>query len=279
MEEENTVKNCSSLSETACSELKAQARERRKSQFDRHPAYANDIISYWNSLGLRQHRNPASKIYREIVGVLRDLRLGRFSRISNNGDYPEYNGRPFKDFEIRRAILNFSLAATDDNYEPPPGRYKDFLRGLSMREFFYSRYLKGRNKSLFIDYLDAAAVVDGNAGLTNSIKGLYVRDVLGGVAPERWGRLDENKFRRAAERLSLFWERLRREDRLGVWELLGAGSEEEQMAGLLWEAVREDVGDEGLSILTPGWLCSDTTFNRRLPAYLYRQAIISDPEQ
>ena len=104
------------------------------------------IVNIWWALGMTKHRN-GTKLMKNIDNAVRRLRLGTF--FDDKSDYLEYRGRRFTDEEIVRAINNFALAATNPDYEPTPGGYKNYLRSMSLLAFFYDDYATDGNRSLF----------------------------------------------------------------------------------------------------------------------------------
>jgi hypothetical protein len=98
------------------------------------------------------------------------------------------------------------------------------------------------------------------------------RKVLGGIhPPEGFNDYDKSCFIKAANRTVEFFKTNRKRMNLHVM----GGQTVLGFSKLVWEAVSKSVHGE-VDKLTPGWLCSDTTFHKRLPSFLYKEGVIQD---
>ena len=116
-------------------------------------------------------------------------------------------------------------------------------------------------------------ILNGFPAVTETIREIYVEKVLGGVKPRHWNNREESGFRMAGNRLVKFFRDM--DGKVFLTE------EERRFPALLVPYIFSALDKElkgNFSLVTPGWLCSDTTFNRRLPAYLYEQAMITNQE-
>ena len=190
------------------------------------------------------------------------------------------NGRLFSQKysieEIKTSIMNFSFAALDPDFEPTDLSYKKILSKKNIDEFIYNSYNSNGNSSLFKNYLkDPPKAIKSKQVVTtdypvvaNKLRGFYVEGVLGGIKVELSVR-DENCFRIAANKIMEFYKN--NHSQFSSYMNINPPL----MAQWLWESIKVDCNDD-VSKITPGWFVSDTTFNRRYPAYLFRQAILEE---
>jgi len=179
----------------------------------------------------------------------------------------------------------FALAAKSKDHEPLEGKYKKRLRNTALADFCFDADANGEDtRSLFLRYFEAPPEYsrlldmpeDAEPRWTERLKEMFRRQALGG-AEVKFGMSDEAKFRRASVKLAEFHEQNR--DQI----FFGPGEGRQTMPELLWAALERDV-DGRWDIVSPGWLCSDTMFSRRLPSYLAFQGYFegaggSEPEE
>lgn len=235
------------------------------------------IIDYWNNSGLRQHNNPKTKIYQNIVKDIKTLRSGKF--FNRLKDFEEYKNREFTKEDFLLAIQNFSLAATNPDYLPNPGNYKTYLAKLSFSDFIYNGSSKN-DKSYFIKFLSEHPELASNSGreiqdqnpkITKALKRFWNEKILGGVTPN-FSIKEENDFRKTSNMLVDFFKNNRRKLNNVVF---GGGRQEVELANMLLNSVIADIGENQISKLTSGWLCSDMTFSNRFPKYLHKNGLIT----
>lgn len=238
------------------------------------PEWIENILRLWDSLGLRKTPGINTKSYGIIVHNLKKLKRGIFFQngLVNN----RYKNRKFSEDDIKQAILNFSLAATNYDYEPSRKRYKEKLVNTYLHKFLYDDYLPTSNKSLFIYYLeqpplskgvvDAKLKNDSNPKLTRAIRKSYINKILSGIGPDndRFPNYIENKFIDSAIKLSKFFDSNKR--KINPSFIRGFKTK----ADLLIDSLSNVFGNN----VEPGNLCSDYTFNKVLPSFLKEKAYV-----
>lgn len=242
-----------------------------------------DLITLWNGLGLTKHKDPKSKIYIEIARMLNKLLNGKFFD-EDDEDFAEYYGKKFTIDEISLSMRNFSVAATNFNFEPT-GDYKTYLRKkINLKTFLYNNYSSGKERSLFIKYFNSSPtllkdsqklVEDLDPETTVILKHLYEKKITK-IKPLKYDSRDENNFKKTSNNLKLFYES-NKNIVASEFNLLGNDiGTKRKRADYLFEAIIASIGDnsELKMLITTSWLCSDKTFNERLPKYLNEQGII-----
>ncbi len=235
------------------------------------------IVDHWAFLGMTEHRS-GTKLMKKIDTAIRRLRLGTF--FDDKSDYLKHRDRRFTDKEIVTAINNFALAATNPDYEPTPGGYKNHLRSMSLLAFFYDEYGTEGSRSLFVRYLESAPLLlklpareipDPDPHITNVLKNFYIKKVLGGVETEL-PIVDMNKFRKATA-LTLEFFNSHKNKLQDYVRARGMIEFAHSVCRAMRDNVDESVGGDWKKV-TPGWFCSDVFFNKALPAYLNGQDML-----
>lgn len=246
--------------------------EKDKKEVIKHcfiPKKLQPIFDYWERKpnDLQKHKRN-TKVLKESISRLESLMEGT---LLPREDYPEWHDHKFTEEEIKQSIDNFALAAHDHNYDPQNDSVKKYMRKMYIDRFLWNPDAKKWEKSLFIKYLKKPRclnVEDTSPNLTKKIKRWYVANVLGGIEPE-FSAEDMNCFKYASQRLSDFYKKHKHKFALGMNDSLMDFVDD------LCDAIRKDV-DDNFTKVTPKWFCSDYTFNKRLPTYLYDQAAIRD---
>ena len=110
-------------------------------------------------------------------------------------------------------------------------------------------------------------LVDEYPMYTNAFKSFYVENVLGGIEP-KWSYYDEQNFIDASIKThEFFCNNIKKIDRMYT-------PNPYETARLVWEAIK--FKNYNISKITSGYFCSESLFNRDLPAYLHSQAIINE---
>jgi len=227
-------------------------------------ARVQDIFDYWRSLDLHfTNKEKALKTYKNDIKMVKMLLE----------DYtPD---------EIKMIIARFSIAALDDDYLPLKIKKKEYQK-MPISIFIERKYKDKKDESLksyslFKFYsknepkpiTSALEIPDSEVTcsmITNQLKKLYKREVLGGLSlPDDVNT--NNQFITAATKLIEFWGNNRP-------RIIGSYTPAE-MAICLFNAVKLAVR-ENLYKISPGWLCSNTMFSDRLPKYLNKEGIIDD---
>jgi hypothetical protein len=115
-----------------------------------------------------------------------------------------------------------------------------------------------------IEYIEKPKLVenaeipdDEYPNITKYFANFYVREVLGGIKPKNGiAQADMMHFVRASSKTADFYKR-------------------HKGAELITEALEKSVSGD-MHKLTPGWFSSDAMFDKRLPAFLFRQSLIED---
>jgi hypothetical protein len=222
-----------------------------------------DIFEFWKEQNLFLPKE-GTKSYNDCIKKVKGL----------------LNGRLFKDKysveQIKDSILNFSFAALDNDFEPSDILYKKQLAKKRIGDFIYCQFSKSKEKSLFLYYLNnkpkpiksKEVVEDKYPVITNRLKKFYREEVLGKVKTD-FTQKDENCFRISAIKLKDFYKN--NSSRFNKYMTV----HDANLSDWLFEAIKADCKDE-ISMVSPGWFASNTTFNRRLPAYLFRQNILEE---
>lgn len=224
-----------------------------------------EIIDFWLEQNLLLPKQE-TKSYNNCVKNIKGLLNGRLF------------GEKYSIEQIKESILNFSFAATDNDFEPSDIVYKKILSKKRIGEFIYSPFSNNDEKSLFQYYLknkpkpikSKEVIEDKHPMITKRLKKFYEEEVLG-KAKVNYTQKDENCFRISAIKLKDFHKNnLSKFNRYMVVHDMN-------LSEWLFEAIKADCyGD--VSKISPGWFSSNTTFNRRLPAYLFRQNIIEEQD-
>lgn len=219
-----------------------------------------DVFDYWLEVGLKM---PAvgTKRFNDCVKKVKALLKGNLLN------------QKYSMEEIRKSIHNYSLAALDKEFEPRDPLTKRELSSKTIGDFIYNPFYSNGNASQFKRFLNPPKTIKEKDLLPNptpivvsNLKKFYTREILGGVNVKLTDT-EENTFRLAAKKLQEFYNNNIKKINQFV------RVDQEVLSEWLIDAIRSDCGDN-LQMITPAWFASDTTFNRRLPAYLYSQAII-----
>jgi hypothetical protein len=236
---------------------------------------ADELIVVWNNAGLQPVSSNTKTAVRR---ALKELMAGSFfSQYAEYKENPLYD-RPFTKQEILTAIKNREKCAYDPNFRPLKEADKRGMRGLPMLIWLYnerqhkagrSGFLRDFARKMVAAKLEEEMVDNIWPEQTDALKSLYVEHVLGNIKPKQWSAVDENNFRKAAIRLREFFTI----NRSRINHISSGGDGIFVRGQLLMESIMADRADNVQGI-TPGYLCSDTTFSRRLPNYLTDQRMI-----
>lgn len=234
----------------------ALLKQSQQSKKENRPSPISDdckeIIDYWLKKGFK---------------LTKDI---KFNRITSNNTILLINKvlKKYSVDDIKYSIDQFYLASTDTGYEP---KNKTKYQEIKLDSFIQS--YNGIDKTYY-SYLDQffrydlipAIREDKFPILTNAIKSRYRKEVIGN-ANVKFTNKDEDQFRLAAIKVQEFWER----NINVIRTCFNYGPRDK--ARLLIEAIKENLNGKS-SMITPGWLCTDFTFNQRLPAYLNSQGVM-----
>jgi hypothetical protein len=188
---------------------------------------------------------------------------------------PEWRNRPFTKEEIKRAVDIFESRIYNPYYYP---KNKEFLKKMHIAFFFKSKQANSdKGKSWFLLSFTEPPETAGNTNktledrhpaVTSRLIERYKQEILGTNGyklPEK----DQQAFIRASIRLKEYMKENK------VSERTHFNCNDRNIADWLFGAVFYASGRTEYTV-TPGWFCSDLTFERRLPAYLQKQAIVGE---
>lgn len=229
-----------------------------------------DLIQFWRSLGLKVPGDK-TKSYANVVSSLKKLRAGKaFLKTEYDN-----NLHPYTVPEIKKAMLNFSLAALNPNMAPKQSPYKDWLKTVSISDFIYNPFSRnGVGKSMFIHYHSNAPEAlrkedtpaeDKFPKITAYMINWYKKNKFGDVKLDLMTQ-DVNKFRIGATKLMEFHKKIKYNDYMRP-------DTEVELARLFCESIEKSCG-ENYTNVTPGWFCSNIAIGDRFPGYLNSQGYI-----
>lgn len=220
------------------------------------------VIDHWQGHQLRKIAAIGTKSYSYTIKVINQVEKGDF--FYQKG-FEDDSHRPYSLDEIKLSIDRFALAANDAYYFPV---VKQYLKKLELSRFFYDPF-SNDTKSYFLKFLQyppKKRVEDQNVQLTQYLMGQYRRTVIAGT-PVKFCSETESKLAFASKRLKEFFTKNKSKISPGF------AVNDLSMAKWLMDAVVFDVKE--VQRITPGYLCSNETFERRLPVYLLTQAIMT----
>jgi hypothetical protein len=218
-----------------------------------------------------------TKLWSNSIDLVNGLFTG--AAFSNFPEFKEHK-RPYGIAEIKLSIDRFAQAAFDHTVMPFD---KKLLTGLSPCEFILNKHCKSTSakyaqmsRSNFLHYLHNAPVLqivpaqpnpDKYPEMTKALMDRY-RDLIQGGLKTHFDVKNQNKFILAAEKLTAFVDAFRHRFS-GHYQMTNFN-----LAETLIKCLIED--QEGVTQkITPGYLCSDQTFNQRFPNYLFQMAILN----
>lgn len=239
--------------------LKSALKRKRDEERKNHlfvPGTVQLHLDIWNSYGvLKKVVNNGTKRFESDLKSLKAYVRGS---LFDGTEFESFMEGKYNIDNFRFAVSRFSISASDPGFYPLD---KKPLVGMTIKDFFLNPHSKVR--SAFIlhlkhpprplaskihiperDYIMAATIIRKYA-----IIALDSREYAPATS-------DFHKFLDAASKLIFFLDKRRSMYRI----------EDYQAAEYLVKAVAKDIGDPGR--MSPGYLCSDDTFNRRLPNYL-----------
>lgn len=234
------------------------------------PKHIVELIDYWNSFKIVQHKLPNTHTYKEAVKMLKKLLNGTF--FDKNGKFDEYSGRVFTEQEIKTSISNFALAAKNYNYMPLNG-YKKALQKTGLPSFLHNSY-GSEERSYLLEYLDKKPELakvsgylmdDEDFEMTLQIKKNYLRitkkekiNSIEDIQRIKFDTVEENKFRLATKKLNAFYKDNKK--KFSSWcagELYsGTMAAKGKRAQYFLEFIFKNKNEE-VSKICPGNLCSD----------------------
>lgn len=220
--------------------------------------YKNDvdeIVKYWNDKNLK-----FVDINSITPSMLTKLLKGDLY-ISN----PKYSGgkydREYTKEEIIQAIQN---RVDKINQLSEGGKKKEIALPLNI----WLQHPKTKN-ACFLKDLSATMkekVSNKEMEFVDGLKQIYQKEIIGGIGV-KWTEEDLSKFTRGGKRLHKFWKENLSKFRPSVDRSV------KNMCKLMMRSIYES-NNESYEKVGPGWLCSDLTFNQRLPRFLQEQGYV-----
>lgn len=233
------------------------------------PREVKALIEYWKFVGLPVSKDTTKSYHNDILAIKRLLN-GRM-----------FEGQRFSMEQIKKAITDFSGAALDPNYEPGNTEIKSRLAKYHINTFIMNHYARNGDRSLFLRYLKEPPkriiplLADKNPAITNRLKDFYLKRII--KKQRAISDIDENKFREATAKLVKFIKKPEISRCLRYIDLA-----DRDIANLLCECVAKEAKAKD-KIPTPGWFCSDITFDNVLPKFFRDQGLMEasheDPQE
>lgn len=219
------------------------------------PPSVKIILDFWNSSGLRKHQDPNTKVYRDVVKVIKSLLRGK---AFENRPMEGYKTKRWTVEEITKAIERFSIAANDPQFRPTN---KERMRKTSFTTFVWNDYFP-ENPSHLVYYHNNEPepfrlMNDENPEIT-----LYFEKVLRekGNGNGQMSRQDKMKLVSGAERLMRFWEAKKGHFVCSDILLAPRLRSAKGFASIFVESVLQDCGEDAAKWLQPGKFCSNFSF-------------------
>jgi len=242
----------------------SSSKEIKKWSLQDTPANILSLFDFWKSLscnGSRLHKPTlTSKSTRRSVDILKQVLQGKHDKIPK-----------LTEDQIKDLFQQHALEALDSSYLPHGG-FKDRLRSLTLGDFFWNDWskdgspLQSRCLHLLVNKPKLCSesvcpMKDENPRLTNRVRKMYER-TLGGHKP-KYDQQKLNRFVRASRKLSKFHSKIYR--KLVVPESVY------HLADTLREALLDNFDE-----IEIGHFCSDYTYDKVLPAYMHKQAMLKE---
>lgn len=228
------------------------------------------FINLWRQYGGQKHLNETTKAFSHGVRALRKLTGGiMFIDVSLPDNMKKWRKRhrfTLKEFET--SLKNFHIAKTSLEHFPAN---KSNLKSMALHDFVYQTFVKDRY-SPFLFYLEnepKPVVSSKDPKLTKLLISHYQENMLG-ISKYNPPLPEKRKFAVASDRLSEFFKENERNIAPGF------PLDRPRMVRWLFEAIQRSINGFEDASITPGHLCSDLTFEQRLPTFLTDQAIFSD---
>ena len=233
----------------------------------RHPvkitAAVQPYIDVWEDLGLTKHERD-TKTMHDAVKALKKLIAGKFF----------HDKKPFKSFEgFKLSLSQWETAlerlvkAQSDEYYPAN---KSWLK-VSLINFIYNPFVIGEKvQCLLLHFLQnepQERMPNHYPDITKALIKIFGETFFGDLNFQP-ANGDKVKFNKGGNRTGVFFEKNKK--RIAPHFNLTPYKK----AQLVIRAIQKDVEDNYF-VVSPGFVCSNTTFDIRLPTYLKKQAIFS----
>ena len=252
--EASSRKESEVISRRACLDKNIQPLHKELPKKDiKPPLIIKQYLDCWNNHPVRKHLKQNTIAYAKAVDHLRMLIRGQFFDKLPVDD--KYKQRKFTLQEFEQSLDNFSEMITNILVYP---KKKDFIKSMSVSDFLYNTKSVCDNKSYFLICLESEPKkieIDSYPDLTNTIIKMFKSVTGNGGYVDSQVQMD--KFMMASRRLHNFFK-------VNGNRLNGTPYNDKKKVTALLDCVLSDID---IHKITPGWLCSNETFNRRLPDY------------
>ena len=272
VQEEKISKNKNERKTTLISERSSQLFKSSKKEMkpiisDEHPKplpkyskVIKEMVDYWNSKSvLRKHTRTDTSTFKNIIFHLRLLLKGKFfESLSVNS---KYKNRKFSVDEFKTTVDKFALIVEDLTLFP---KNKQYIKRLGISNFLFD-VTSSKVESYFLYCFEGKLeknIVDYFPELTLEIAKLF-KEVNGNNY--KFSDDQMNRIILASSRLSSFFLKNNQ-------KIKGRYYDNKMKAQVLIESVLKDT--QG-NTFTPGHLCSNDTFDRRLPQFCEDHIFIS----
>jgi hypothetical protein len=215
------------------------------------PSTLRPYIDLWRKYGGSKHLDEYTKTFKNGVRLLKRLLKGVAFDKSSFKDEWEGHLFTYDDFEL--SLKRLHLAITSEYYYP---LNKRSIKSTTLADFILHGYGRNGDASLFL---------------------LYLKDPPRRIFPDKDPKLTKllivasrSKFVKASNRLSDFFDSHKQNISPGFI------IDRPRMVRWLFEAVQVTLNGFEDDSIKPGHLCSDLTFNERLPKFLIRHAVFRD---
>ncbi len=258
--------------------LASKEKDKLKNKEKKEPHCPKIIQTYfdiWKRFTGKSNRKT-SETYRQTIRDLKKLLKGNYYENHKCKETKFLVGKKINPADFELAVSRFAKARTNADYYP---QNKKYIAQINLKTFLFNEY--GQNetsRSYLAKYLKEepnkipSQNQDKYSELTKQIIATYKLKVLGGIKYNP-NLLDHNKFISAASLLTEFFNKNKK-------RLNGLSkSSNKSKAELLFKAVLNDLGENKIKHISPGYFCSEKTFSDRLPRYMYANALINEPFQ
>ena len=239
------------------------------------PKSIQAYLDLWTKLTGKTNRKNSNTL----AQTIQDLKKLRTGKLYNNISCPETKflvGKKINIADFETALMRFVDARNNPDYYP---QNKEYIKKINLRQFLFNEYGKNeKSRSYFAHFLVESPLklpsqnLDKFPKLTEQIINTYRFQVLGGLSYTP-SLFDQTKFIDSASRLNDFF--VTNKARLNGL----AKAPDQKKAELLFKAVLNDLGQNKIKHISPGYFCSDKTFSDRLPRWMYAEALLAEPNQ
>jgi hypothetical protein len=234
------------------------------------PKTVQPYLDHWFIRDLRVPGEETKQFSKDIEALKR-LLTGKF--FEDKAIPHKYWSKSFSLTEWKLSVDRFAMIARNPDYLPTD---KGFLSKFTISDFLYNAYSKGGPHSFFLEMLDREPkrikrLEDDHPEITERFKFLYneYRKEVHNDYGYRPDTQDNEKFAQATKRTVQLFEGLKKDIKNYHVEFSRTNS----VPDFVWAAVLHDTSGFAGEI-SPGYLCSNITFEKRIPNYLNYKRIL-----